>query len=298
MTDPSIVLLMPCVRWRCPPRSAQSRDAAADASPTCACCRSRCSSSELAVNALAEQTKATNTPHRRAGRSRAQELRGRAAARAASCRRRVDALGQKRRDQQRAGHAARRRSCRRMRDGLSMLQQLDHAGRVAAAADGGGRPDRIDGRGRRGGRRHRPADRRRLAARRFRPRPRRTATRRWATTPSGSAISRSRRSRTSSRSFRTSPDAADAQFFIGESYYQSGKYAARRSRPTTAVDQHLRPVGRVPDALLQAGDVLRAARTSDADAIRVYQLIVKQYPTAAARRSRRTQALKRLGVIK
>jgi tol-pal system protein YbgF len=95
--------------------------------------------------------------------------------------------------------------------------------------------------------------------------------------------------------FPNAPDAADAQFFIGESYYQSGKtreaLAAYTAVPTTYKDST-----RVPDAYFKQASC-NELLGQRAEAIRVYQLIVKQYPESSAALLA-TQALKRLGVIK
>ncbi len=80
--------------------------------------------------------------------------------------------------------------------------------------------------------------------------------------------------------FPNAPDAADAQFFIGESYYQSGKtreaLAAYTAVPTTYKDST-----RVPDAYFKQASC-NELLSQRAEAIRVYQLIVKQYPESSA----------------
>ncbi len=95
--------------------------------------------------------------------------------------------------------------------------------------------------------------------------------------------------------FPNSPDAADAQFFVGESFYQSGKtkdaLAAYLQVPTTYKDS-----ARVPDAYLKQA-MCYEQLTQKAEAIRVYQLIIKQYPDSSAALSA-SQALRRLGVVK
>ncbi len=84
--------------------------------------------------------------------------------------------------------------------------------------------------------------------------------------------------------FPNSPDAADAQFFTGESYYQSGKTREALAAYTAVVNTYGQS-GRVPDAYFKQA-MCYELLNQRADAIRVYQLIVKQYRTAAARRSR------------
>jgi tol-pal system protein YbgF len=95
--------------------------------------------------------------------------------------------------------------------------------------------------------------------------------------------------------FPTSPDAAEAQFFIGESYYQSGK---TRDALTayTAVTTNYKDAPRVPDAYFKQA-MCYELLNQKTEAIRVYQLIVKQYEGTSAALSA-TQSLKRLGVIK
>ena len=95
--------------------------------------------------------------------------------------------------------------------------------------------------------------------------------------------------------FPNSPDAADAQFFIGESYYQSGK-TREALAAYTAVPASYSQSGRVPDAYFKQA-MCYELLNQRAEAIRVYQLIVKQYDGSSAALSA-TQALKRLGVIK
>jgi tol-pal system protein YbgF len=95
--------------------------------------------------------------------------------------------------------------------------------------------------------------------------------------------------------FPNSPDAADAQFFIGESYYQSGK-TREALAAYTAVPTSYSQSGRVPDAYFKQA-MCYELLNQRAEAIRVYQLIVKQYDGSSAALSA-TQALKRLGVIK
>lgn len=95
--------------------------------------------------------------------------------------------------------------------------------------------------------------------------------------------------------FPNSPDAADAQFFTGESYYQSGKTREALAAYTAVVTTYGQS-GRVPDAYFKQA-MCYELLNQRADAIRVYQLIVKQYDGSSAALSA-TQALKRLGVIK
>lgn len=95
--------------------------------------------------------------------------------------------------------------------------------------------------------------------------------------------------------FPNSPDAADAQFFTGESYYQSGKTREALAAYTAVVSNYGQS-GRVPDAYFKQA-MCYEQLNQRAEAIRVYQLIVKQYDGSSAALSA-TQALKRLGVIK
>jgi tol-pal system protein YbgF len=95
--------------------------------------------------------------------------------------------------------------------------------------------------------------------------------------------------------FPNSPDAADAQFFTGESYYQSGKTREALAAYTAVVNTYGQS-GRVPDAYFKQA-MCYELLNQRAEAIRVYQLIVKQYDGSSAALSA-TQALKRLGVIK
>ena len=95
--------------------------------------------------------------------------------------------------------------------------------------------------------------------------------------------------------FPNSPDAADAQFFTGESYYQSGKTREALAAYTAVVTSYGQS-GRVPDAYFKQA-MCYEQLNQRAEAIRVYQLIVKQYDGSSAALSA-TQALKRLGVIK
>jgi tol-pal system protein YbgF len=95
--------------------------------------------------------------------------------------------------------------------------------------------------------------------------------------------------------FPNAPDAGDAQFFIGESYYQSGK-TREALAAYTAVSTNFKDSTRVPDAYFKQANCDELLNQK-AEAIRVYQLVVKQYPDSSAALSA-TQALKRLGVIK
>jgi tol-pal system protein YbgF len=95
--------------------------------------------------------------------------------------------------------------------------------------------------------------------------------------------------------FPNSPDAADAQFFTGESYYQSGKTREALAAYTAVVGTYGQS-GRVPDAYFKQA-MCYELLNQKAEAVRVYQLIVKQYDGSSAALSA-TQALKRLGVIK
>ena len=95
--------------------------------------------------------------------------------------------------------------------------------------------------------------------------------------------------------FPSSPNAADAQFFIGEAYYQSGKsreaLAAYTAYTTTYAQGE-----RVADAYFKQASCYELLNQKN-DAIRVYQLITKQYADSSAALLA-TQSLKRLGVIK
>jgi tol-pal system protein YbgF len=95
--------------------------------------------------------------------------------------------------------------------------------------------------------------------------------------------------------FPTSPDAADAQFFIGEAYYQAGK-TKEALAAYTAVVTNYKDSPRVPDAYFKQGGCYQQLNQR-ADAIRVYQLVVKDYPNSSAA-LQATQVLKLLGVIK
>lgn len=95
--------------------------------------------------------------------------------------------------------------------------------------------------------------------------------------------------------FPTSPDAADAQFFIGESYYQAGKTKDALAAYTAVVSNY-KDSPRVPDAYFKQGGCYQQLNQR-ADAIRVYQLVVKDYPNSSAA-LQATQVLKLLGVIK
>src|SRR6478752_7299568 len=75
--------------------------------------------------------------------------------------------------------------------------------------------------------------------------------------------------------FPNSPDAADAQFFTGESYYQSGKTREALAAYTAVVNTYGQS-GRVPDAYFKQA-MCYELLNQRAEAIRVYQLIVKQY---------------------
>ena len=95
--------------------------------------------------------------------------------------------------------------------------------------------------------------------------------------------------------FPTSPDAADAQFFIGESYYQSGKTRDALAAYTAVVTNY-KDHTRVPDAYFKQA-MCYELLNQKSEAIKVYQMIVKQYDGTSAALSA-TQSLKRLGVIK
>jgi tol-pal system protein YbgF len=96
--------------------------------------------------------------------------------------------------------------------------------------------------------------------------------------------------------FPDSPDAPEAQFYIGMSQYQSANYKDALASFVTVVDKYknVSPLpSQVPDAYYQQAQCYEQL-AQRADAIRTYQLVHTQFPGSNAD-ALATQALRRLG---
>jgi tol-pal system protein YbgF len=97
--------------------------------------------------------------------------------------------------------------------------------------------------------------------------------------------------------FPESPDAAGAQFYIGESYAWLRKWPDALAAYTALVaNPAYKTSEKVPDAYVRQGRCYEEMNRK-ADAIKAYQLVVKQYPGTNAE-LQATQNLKALGVIR
>ena len=95
--------------------------------------------------------------------------------------------------------------------------------------------------------------------------------------------------------FPDSPDAAEAQFYIGESHYSSQRHKDAIDAYTLVINRY--PTSpRVPDAYYKQGLSYEQLGQKPA-AIKNYELLRKQYPESTAG-GHATQALIRLGIIK
>jgi tol-pal system protein YbgF len=95
--------------------------------------------------------------------------------------------------------------------------------------------------------------------------------------------------------FPDSPDAADAQFYIGESHYSSDRYKDAMTAYGLVISKY-EASPRVPDAYYKQG--LSYERLNQRpNAIKNYQLLRQTYPDTTAG-GHATQALIRLGIIK
>jgi len=95
--------------------------------------------------------------------------------------------------------------------------------------------------------------------------------------------------------FPDSPDAAEAQFYIGESHYSSQRHKEAIAA-YTAVISTFRASPRVPDAYYKQG-LSYEQLGQKTEAINNYQLLRREYPDSTAG-GHATQALIRLGIIK
>ena len=79
--------------------------------------------------------------------------------------------------------------------------------------------------------------------------------------------------------FPKSPLAEDAQFYIGQSYYQQGKYAEAADAYNLTIRTY--PNGKViPEAYFKMGESYKNLKQLDR-ARTAYQLVIKQYPESA-----------------
>ncbi len=95
--------------------------------------------------------------------------------------------------------------------------------------------------------------------------------------------------------FPDSPDAAEAQFYIGESHYSSQRHKEALSAYAAVISKY--PASpRVPDAYYKQG-LSYEQLGQKAEAIKNYELLRREYPDSTAG-GHATQALIRLGIIK
>jgi len=95
--------------------------------------------------------------------------------------------------------------------------------------------------------------------------------------------------------FPDSPDAAEAQFFIGEAHYASHRYKEAQAAYAIVISRY-KGSPRVPDAYYKQG-LAYEQLGQKAEAIKNYELLRKTYPDSTAG-GHATQALMRLGIIK
>ncbi len=95
--------------------------------------------------------------------------------------------------------------------------------------------------------------------------------------------------------FPDSPDAAEAQFYIGESHYSSQRHKEALAAYAAVISQYSTSP-RVPDAYYKQG-LSYEQLGQKADAIKNYELLRREYPDSTAG-GHATQALIRLGIIK
>lgn len=95
--------------------------------------------------------------------------------------------------------------------------------------------------------------------------------------------------------FPDSPDAAEAQFFIGEAHYASHRYKEAQAAYAIVISKY-KGSPRVPDAYYKQG-LAYEQLGQKAEAIKNYELLRKTYPDSTAG-GHATQALMRLGIIK
>jgi tol-pal system protein YbgF len=95
--------------------------------------------------------------------------------------------------------------------------------------------------------------------------------------------------------FPDSPDAAEAQFFIGEAHYASHRYKEAQAAYATVIGKYTGSA-RVPDAYYKQGLAYEQLGQKP-EAIKNYELLRKTFPDSTAG-GHATQALMRLGIIK
>jgi tol-pal system protein YbgF len=95
--------------------------------------------------------------------------------------------------------------------------------------------------------------------------------------------------------FPDSPDAAEAQFYIGESHYSSQRHKEAIAAYAAVISTY-RASPRVPDAYYKQG-LSYEQLGQKTEAINNYQLLRREYPDSTAG-GHATQALIRLGIIK
>jgi len=95
--------------------------------------------------------------------------------------------------------------------------------------------------------------------------------------------------------FPDSPDAAEAQFYIGESHYSSQRYKEALAAYASVISKYPNSP-RVPDAYYKQGLSYEQLGQKD-EAIKNYQLLRRDYPDSTAG-GHATQALIRLNIIK
>jgi tol-pal system protein YbgF len=95
--------------------------------------------------------------------------------------------------------------------------------------------------------------------------------------------------------FPDSPDAAEAQFFIGEAHYASHRYREAQAAYAIVIGKY-KGSPRVPDAYYKQGLAYEQLGEKP-EAIKNYELLRKTFPDSTAG-GHATQALMRLGIIK
>jgi tol-pal system protein YbgF len=95
--------------------------------------------------------------------------------------------------------------------------------------------------------------------------------------------------------FPDTPAAAEAQFLLGETYYQQGKFRDAIPEYQKVITNH-KESDKLPDAYLMQGMCYEALKQT-ANATKTYQQLIKLYPNSA-QKILGEQRLKAMGVIK